>query len=184
MGCPSPDNVCEPFGLWQSLASGKAPPAILPHLCGATLLAIRKKSGVSIGEVLRWLTSKCFSSISRSTALLALAPLQLGVGVKGGCDAIIHAISSLMSSGNPAPHWTLLLDFSNAFNNISREAMFKQIRRHVPSLSAWMESCYSSQALLRLGQDTVLSCCGVQQGDPLGLLDFTLSLHPIVEHIR
>ena len=119
-----------------------------------------------------------------STALFALAPLQLGVGVKGRCEAIIHAISSLISSRNPTPHWTLIFDFSNAFNDISREAMFKQIRRHISSLSAWMESCYSSQALLCLGKDTVLSCCGVQQGDPLGPLGFALSLHPIVERIR
>ena len=47
-----------------------------------------------------------------------------------------------------------------------------------------MESCYSSQVLLCLGQDTILSCCGVQQGDPLSPLGFALSLHPIVECIR
>ena len=67
-------------------------------------------------------------------SLFALAPLKLGVGVKGGCEAIIHAISSLISAGNPTPHRTPLFDFSNAFDNISREAMFKQIRRHVSSL--------------------------------------------------
>ena len=28
------------------------------------------------------------------------------------------------------------------------------------------------------------SCCGVQQGDPLGPLGFALTLHPIVERIK
>ena len=46
-----------------------------------------------------------------------------------------------------------------------------------------MESCYSSQPLLRLGEDTLLSCSGVQQGDPLGPLGFALTLHPIPERI-
>ena len=80
--------------------------------------------------------------------------------------------------------WTLLLDFSNAFNSISRQVMFEEIHLRVPSLSAWMESCYSCQPILHLGQDTILSCCGIQQGDPLGPLGFALTLHPIFERIR
>ena len=38
-----------------------------------------------------------------------------------------------------------------------------------------MESCYSSQTLLHLGKDSICSCCGVQQGDPLGLMGFALT---------
>ena len=59
-----------------------------------------------------------------------------------------------------------------------------EFRRHLPGLSAWMESCYSGQPLLHLGQDIIHSCCGVQQGDPLGPLGFALTLHPIIERIR
>ena len=53
--------------------------------------------------------------------------------------------------------------------------------RKFPSLAAWMECCYGSQPLLHLGDDTILSCCGVQQGGPLG---FSLTLQPIVERIK
>ena len=69
-------------------------------------------------------------------------------------------------------------DFRNAFNNINWDAMFVEIRRCIPSISAWMESCYSCQPFLLLGKDSIHSCCGVQQGDPLGPLGFALSLHP------
>ena len=34
------------------------------------------------------------------------------------------------------------------------------------------------------GSDTILSCCGVQQGDPLGHLGFAITLQPIVERIK
>ena len=34
-----------------------------------------------------------------------------------------------------------------------------------------------------MGKDTIVSCCGVQQGDPLGPLGFALTLHLIVECI-
>ena len=62
--------------------------------------------------------------------------------------------------------------------------MFEEIRLRMPSLSTWMESYYSCQPILHLGKDTILSCCGVQQGDPLWPLGFALTLHPIVEHIK
>ena len=47
-----------------------------------------------------------------------------------------------------------------------------------------MNSCYQSQPLLHFGDRTILSCRGVQQGDPLGPLGFALSLQPILERIR
>ena len=82
------------------------------------------------------------------TSLLITGPLQVGVIVKGGCETIIHATSHLMSSSPADQHWTLLLDFSNVFNSISRESMFVELHRRLPGLSAWMESCYSCQPLL------------------------------------
>ena len=100
-------------------------------------------------------------------------PLQLGVGVKGGCEAIIHTTSHLLSSSDdPDQRWCLFLDLPNAFNCICRESMFAEVRQRTPHLAAWMESCYSCQPLLHLGDVTLHSCCGVQQGDPLGPLGF------------
>ena len=192
MLCPSPDRSNQILSslsrFTNLLASGGVPPPIQPYLCGATLLACRKKSGghcpIAVGEVLRRLTSKCLAFISCQAAISALTPLQLGVGIKGGCEAIIHASSLKLASSTPRECCCLLLDFSNAFNNISREAMFREIRQHIPSLSAWMESCYSCQPLLLLGNDSIRSCCGVQQGDPLGPLGFALTLHPLVKTLE
>ncbi len=100
--CPSPDYANRLLfsltGLVNLLASGHAPPTILPHLCGATLIAIWKKGGglrpIAIGESLRRLTSKCLAFSARPSALPRFLPNQLGVGVKGGCEAIIHTVSS------------------------------------------------------------------------------------------
>ncbi len=82
-------------------------------------------------------------------------------------------------------HWTLLLDFSNAFNNIDSQAIFLSIFETVsPVYQLWVESCFSGQPLRHFGKDTILSCRGVQQGDPLGPLGFALTLHPIVGRIK
>ena len=118
------------------------------------------------------------------SAITTLTPLQLGVGVKGGCEVVIHATNHLLSSSSSNQSWCLFVDFTNAFNCISREAMFVEIRRHIPPLAAWMESCYSCQPLLHLGNDSLRSCCGVQQGDPLGSLGFALTLQPLIEKLK
>ena len=59
--------------------------------------------------------------------------------------------------------------------------MFQKFRKHIPSLFPWIEACYSSQPNLLLGIHSLLSCSGVQQGDPLGPLGFALTLQPIIQ---
>ena len=194
MLCPSPDRAVQALraitGVVKLLVAGLAPQEVIPHLCGASLLPCQKKNGglrpIAIGEVFRRLTSKCLSFLSRSEAVTSLTPLQLGVGTKLGCEAMVHSVSSVVGDiSSPAlDRWTLMLDFSNAFNNISRSCMFDEIRERIPSLSPWMESCYGCRSILHLGEEKILSCCGVQQGDPLGPLGFALALQPVVERIK
>ena len=53
-------------------------------------------------------------------------------------------------------------------------------------MASWLECCYGSQPPpppLPGKLYTMLSCCGVQQGDPLGPLGFALALHPIIEKV-
>ena len=68
------------------LCAGRAPPCILPYLCGATLLACRKRSGglcpIAIGEVLRRLTTQCVSRAVQVDAIGVLLPLQVGLGYR------------------------------------------------------------------------------------------------------
>ena len=192
--CSSPDRanfaLLGLLGVVNLLCAGQAPPEVIPHLCGATLFACKKKGGgfrpIAVGEVLRRLTSKCISRSVRYDAFNILSPLQLGVGVPVGCEAIVHAVARVQEDVDipPEERWILLLDFSNAFNRIDRGSMFQEVRARIPSVAAWLESCYGAQPILRLGERIILSCCGVQQGDPLGPLGFSLALHPIVEKIQ
>ena len=62
--------------------------------------------------------------------------------------------------------------------------MFKEARSRIPSLSTWLEFCYSCPSVLHFGDHTINSICGVQQGDPLGPLGFALTLHPIIEKVK
>ena len=172
------------------LATGGAPPEIASYLCSANLLAVKKKNGglrpIAVGEVLRRLTSKSLSRAVHSDAFAVLTPSQLGVGVKGGCEAVVHSVAHILDREDlpSLSRWILLIDFSNAFNSVSREHMFQEVRAFLPGLSSWVESCYSIEPHLLFGDHSLRSRCGVQQGDPLGPLGFAITLQPIVERIK
>ena len=192
--CPSPDRANHTLlclsRVVNLLCSGKLPHTVIPHLCGASLLPCLKRGGglrpIAVGEVLRRLTSKCVARAVLPEALQILSPLQVGVGVPAGCEAIIHSVMNIHESPSiPADHrFTLLVDFSNAFNSVDRTTLFHEMRSRIPTISSWLESSYGLQPNLLLGNQTIPSCGGVQQGDPLGPLGFALVLHPIIEKIR
>ena len=143
---PSPDcSRCALNGLLgvvNLLCAGHISNCSVPHLCGASLLACQKKGG----------------------------GVQVGLGILVGFETIVHSLAILLNDNSIAPesHCTLLVDFSNAFNSIDRGHMFEEARSHIPVMSSWLGCCYGSQPLLLMGEHIILSCCGVQQGDPVG----------------
>ncbi|GJX55421.1 putative reverse transcriptase domain-containing protein [Tanacetum coccineum] len=62
--------------------------------------------------------------------------------------------------------------------------MLEEVRLRCPTISRWVEFCYSSPARLYYGEHSMWSCQGVQQGDPLGPPLFSLVLHPLICKIR
>ena len=172
------------------IAAGRAPPDLAPHLCGANLFAANKKLGghrpIAVGETLRRWASKCLARKAFEDTREHLAPHQLGVGVKGGCEALIHAANKILSDDSiPLENkWVLQVDMENAFNSISREAMLEETRHYCPKLSAWVEYCYGNSSHLFFGAHRLCSSTGPQQGDPLASLLFSLVLHAFIESIN
>ena len=192
VSCPASGNVVlTSLSQFANLmCSGGFPSSYASFFCGADLIAIRKPNGglrpIAIGEILRRLISKCVVMAVRLETLKALSPLQVGVGVPGGCEAVVHALYRVLENDDISPDlkWSLQLDFSNAFNGIDRASMFLAVRERIPSVAPWLEWCYGSLPNLYFGDYVISSCCGVQQGDPLGPLAFALTLHSLVEKIQ
>ena len=74
------------------------------------------------------------------------------------------------------------MDSRNAFNTISRNAIFRAVLEFFPSLLAFTRTCYDSPPVLSYRVDDVvhrfLSEEGTQQGDPLGPFYHAVAAHP------
>ena len=69
------------------------------------------------------------------------------------------------------------LDFANAFNSVRRDAVLEAVALHVPELLAYTTSAYGAASILQFGDEQIISQEGIQQGDPLGPLLFSLALN-------
>ena len=156
---------------WVSAsARGQLPLWSAPYICAARLVPFSKKAGgirpVAVGEVLRRLCGKILLQIHTSSLVSALAPLQMGVGMKGATEAITRRLQRELSADRDL--CVLQVDMSNAFNSVDRHTMLHRVHTVVPGLSVWAHFCYSQLSHLFVGDRTISSERGTQQGDPLG----------------
>ena len=91
--------------------------------------------------------------------------------------------AALRDHGHKVDHALLKWDYKNAFNMVDRSAIIGVVREVLPELSAWVEFCYARFSDLFWGEHTISSECGVQQGDPLGPLLFSLVLQKVVSFL-
>ena len=169
------------------LLAGKTPKEVAPYFCGAKLHGALKKDGglrpIAVGNVLRRLASKCSATAVAKKAAEILSPLQVGVGVRGGCEAIVHALNNVMSMDSEDLN-IVQVDLINAFNMADRKKGFEEILENFPELAHWIATCYGVAANLVFGDKVIKSMLGFHQGDPLAVLLFALVLHPVILQIK
>ena len=124
----------------------------------------------------------CKDAITKwqGAAVQKLLPSQVGVGVQGATDLVSHLARALLQQSV-----CLQIDFSNAFNTIDRTSMLNRVHSLCPDLAPWCHWCYGAPKPLFSAQnfDNIPSTCGVQQGDPLGPLLFSIGLSLVTESI-
>jgi hypothetical protein len=154
----------------------------------------KKVRPVAVGISLQRLISKiCLISLP-ATVVTSLKDLgQMGVNVRGGTEAIIHSVRELLTHRiklpqeikNYDPIALMKLDFTNAFNLISRQVILEELQSQIPSFVPWFNALYGKPSvLISRGDRSLLSAVGVKQGDPLGPLLFSLGLSPLLRSIK
>ena len=77
----------------------------------------------------------------------------------------------------------LLVDASNAFNCLNREAALRNIQHLCPSLATIFINTYRKPANLYVDGDTLLSREGTTQGDPLAMSMYSVGILPLIHHV-
>jgi hypothetical protein len=160
-------------------------------LFGARLVGLVKALGppvqlrpIASGDVFRRAGGKFLMRTVNDDARDFLVRVsQFGVSVPGGADAIVFA-SRLYSANLPTDSVVVALDFRNAYNSLFRDAFLGAVEEHFPVLLPYALASYVAPTTLLVGAHTILSACGVQQGDPLAPLFFSLGLGSALQKAR
>ena len=159
--------------------------ALLPFT-SCRLIALNKNPGVrpiGVCEVMRRLVVKAAISISRSQIQHACGYIQTCSGLPAG----IEAATRVMGDGF-ATHDTegvLLVDASNAFNNLNRNVALHNIQYTCPALSLLANNTYAKPARLFVtGGGELASAEGTTQGDPLAMPLYALSTVPLIKELH
>ena len=97
--------------------------------------------------------------VAKTSALMA--PNQVGVGTPGGAEAAIHA-TRRFAQQLPTGHVLIKLDFSNAFNTLSRDTMLEAVAEYISEIYAFVYANYHDISQLQCGEYIIESAEGPQ----------------------
>ena len=158
-------------------------------LFSSNLTALKKKDGgirpIAVGNVFRRLAAKvgCYA-VSRAVSH-ELLPIQLGVSVKGGAEAAVHAVRTFITNNiDSSDHKVIVkLDMMNAFNSVRRDHVLQTCLDRTPEIAKLAFLAYSKPSSVIASGHSITSSTGIQQGDPIGPLLFALTVDQIANGI-
>ena len=112
-----------------------------------------------------------------------LPPVQLGVGVSGGCEAATHAVCAFVQSPVvPGNNVLVKLDLKKCIQYC--ETRLQVCSSRAPSILRLASTAYATSSHLVIGNKTIISETGIQQGDPLGPVLFAFAVDKIARSVR
>ena len=191
-------RLCSSFGA-ASVALCNSLAAVARRLCvhdvdptelmafvACRLIPLDKKPGVrpiGIGDVPRRIVAKAILRVVGNDIQLAAGALQTCAGQDADSEAAIHAMRTIFENGDTDA--ALLVDASNAFNLVNRQAALHNISVLCPSFSTILRNTYSVPIRLFItGEGEISSTEGTTQGDPLAMAMYALAVTPLIRSLR
>ena len=160
-------------------------PSGLSAFVACRLIALDKCPGVrpiGIGETVRRIIGKAIALTIKEDIQEAAGPLQVCAGHISGCEAAVHAMRQVYDSQQTEA--VILVDASNAFNALNREAALRNIQQLCPSLSKIIINTYREDSELFIDGSTLYSQEGTTQGDPLAMAMYAIALTPLIHQLE
>jgi hypothetical protein len=138
---------------------------------------------LGIGEAWYRLITRCAVRAEGESVGRQLLPLQLGCGVRGGCEIAGRLGQIILDAHGEVV--LVSLDMKNAFNTMPRALMLRGLLKYARSLSKWFKWSYGRGTPLVLSDGTFggTSATGCRQGDPLAALCFCVGLQFVLEDV-
>ena len=118
-------------------------PRGLAAFVACRLIPLSKNPGVrpiGICEVVRRIVGKAILAITKQEVLHAAGPLQLCAGQNAGCEVAVHTMRKIFHDSTTDA--VILVDASNAFNNINRQVTLLNILNLCPVIATVLINCY------------------------------------------
>ena len=156
-----------------------------PTFCSASLTALKKKTVVrpiAVRELFHRLVAKCPVSFAKEEAVEIFCPNQLGVAIRGGVESFIHATKLIYEEfGKREGLGVLQIYFENAFK---QQGVLSECQKQIPGIYRFVSSCHAKHSSLFYNRQAIKIERGVQRGDLLGPLLFSLALMPLINKIK
>ena len=134
---------------------------------------------IGIGEVPRRIIAKAVLSLFRHDIQDAAGVLQVCAGQEGGCEAAVHAMCQFFTGTDV--QGSLLINASNAFNTINRQAELHNIKAICPPFHQILVKTYQTPiTCIICGDREITSSVGTTQNDPLAMAMYTLVVKPLI----
>ena len=128
-------------------------------------------------------------AVTKEDVKLAAGNLQVCTGHQAGGEATIHAMKENFKDKEVEA--AILVDATNAFSSINREAMLHNIAVECPEINRYVQNCYGKPSKLFIvdGKQNVDKCIlyseeGTAQGDPVAMAMYALRLSVLWSELK
>ena len=176
------DDLCQALAdVAKRMCTQDIAPSHLSAYLACRLVPLDKKPGVrpiGICEVIRRVIGKAVLKVLGQVIQRCAGTVQLCAGQPAGIEAAIHAMREIFEDEEVEA--MLLVDASNAFNQLNRKAALQNIEVLCPQFATMVRNTYKEEARLFVGGKEVRSAEGTTQGDPLAMSIYALATLPLI----